>query len=176
MDFVNSIKQAIEIVKLNGKPAKNVSKDKNATLIGILIIAIGSVLSNVLMLEIVDIISTLIIGVIGYFIIVGIMHIIARLFGGQAKYLEYFRAQSHASILSWLGILVVIPTVGSIINFFIAIWSLIVWVVILESVHKLTRGKAIVVVLLIITLFIFMIIFNIFKKYFIWFFFFFMVE
>jgi len=155
MDFVNSIKQAIEIVKLNGKAAKNVSKDKNATLIGILIIAIGSVLSNVLMLKIVDIISTLIIGVIGYFIIVGIMHIIARLFGGQAKYLEYFRAQSHASILSWLGILAVIPTVGSIINFFIAIWSLIVWVVILESVHKLTRGKAIVVVLLIITLFIF---------------------
>ena len=156
MDFVNSIKQAIEIVKLNGKAAKNVSKDKNATLIGILIIAIGSVLSNVLMLEIVDIISTLIIGVIGYFIIVGIMHMIARfLFGGQAKYLEYFRAQSHASILSWLGILVVIPTAGYIINFFISIWSLIVSVVILESVHKLTRGKAIVVVLLITTLFIF---------------------
>ena len=156
MDFVNSIKQAIEIVKLNGKAAKNVSKDKNATLIGILIIAIGSVLSNVLMFGIVYIISTLIIGVIGYFIIVGIMHIIARfLFGGQAKYLEYFRAQSHASILSWLGILVVIPTAGYIINFFISIWSLIVSVVILESVHKLTRGKAIVVVLLIITLFIF---------------------
>lgn len=154
MDFVNSIKQAIEIVKLNGKAAKNVSKDKNATLIGILIIAIGSVLSNVLILEIVNIISTLIIGVIGYFIIVGIMHIIARLFGGQAKYLEYFRAQSHASILSWLGILAVIPTAGYIINFFISIWSLIVSVVILESVHKLTRGKAIVVVLLIITLFI----------------------
>ena len=155
MDFVNSIKQAIEIVKLNGKAAINVSKDKNATLIGILIIAIGSVLSNVLMLKIVDIISALIIGVIGYFIIVGIMHIIARLFGGQAKYLEYFRAQSHASILSWLGILVVIPTAGYIINFFISIWSLIVSVVILQSVHKLTRGKAIVVVLLIITLFIF---------------------
>lgn len=156
MDFVNSIKQAIEIVKLNGKAAKNVSKDKNATLIGILIIAIGSVLSNVLMFGIVYIISTLIIGVIGYFIIVGIMHMIARfLFGGQAKYLEYFRAQSHASILSWLGILVVIPTAGYIINFFISIWSLIVSVVILESVHKLTRGKAIVVVLLITTLFIF---------------------
>ncbi|MCH8004073.1 MAG: YIP1 family protein [Nanoarchaeota archaeon] len=148
ISFVDSIKQAIEIVKLNGKVAENVSKDQNATLMGILIIAIGGFLSQITGLNILVIVSSLVILIIGYFIVVGILHIVARLFGGQAKYIEYFRAVSYASILSWLGILAIIPFLGIIISFLISIWGIVVGVVILENVHKLTRGKAIIVVLL----------------------------
>ena len=148
IDFGNSVKQSIEIVKLNGKVAENVSKDKNATLNGILIIAIGAFLSQALNLEIITIVSTLIIGIIGYFIVIGITHIVAHLFGGKAKFIEYFRAQSHANILGWLGILAIIPFLGGIINILATIWGIVVSVMILENVHKLTRGKAIVVALL----------------------------
>ena len=84
ISFVDSIKQAIEIVKLNGKVAENVSKDQNATLMGILIIAIGGFLSQITGLNILVIVSSLVILIIGYFIVVGILHIVARLFGGQA--------------------------------------------------------------------------------------------
>ena len=148
MAFTDSIKQAVEIVKLNGKVAENVSKDKNATLMGLLIIAIGGILGQVLSLEIATIIFTLMFLIIGYFIIVGIMHILARLFGGKAKYIELFRAQSHAAILSWLGILAIIPFLGGVVNFLISVWGIVVNVTILENVHKLTRGKAIIVVLI----------------------------
>jgi len=148
ISFVDSIKKAIDIIKLNGKVAENVSKDKNATLMGVLIIAIGAFLSQVLNLEIITLVSTLIIGIIGYFIIIGITHIVARLFGGKAKYIEYFRAESHAAILGWLGILTIIPFLGAIINIVIGIWGLVVSVMILENVHKLARGKAIIAVLL----------------------------
>ena len=89
IDFVNSVKQAIEIVKLNGKVAENVSKDKNATLMGVLIIIIGGILGQITGLNILVIIPSLVILIIGYFIVVGILHIVARLFGGQAKYIEY---------------------------------------------------------------------------------------
>ena len=111
MNFNDSIKQAIDIVKLKGKVIEKVSKDKNATLIGILIIAIGGILSGIgstlygaSNLEILTVILTLmfipIYAILVYFIIVGIMHILARLFGGKAKYIEYFRAESHTAILS----------------------------------------------------------------------------
>ena len=148
MDFGNSIKQAVEIVKLNGKAAVAVSKDKNATLIGILIIAIGGILSQILSFEIGIMIFTVAVLITGYFIVVGVMHILALLFGGKARYMEYFRAESHAAILSWLGILVMIPFLGGIINILISIWGIVVSVVILENVHKLTRGKAVIVVLI----------------------------
>ena len=93
MDFGNSIKQAVEIVKLNGKAAVTVSKDKNATLIGILIIAIGGILSQILSFEIGIMIFTVAVLITGYFIVVGVMHILALLFGGKARYMEYFRAE-----------------------------------------------------------------------------------
>jgi len=157
LDFGNSVKQAIEIVKLNGKVAENVSKDKNATLNGILIIAIGAFLSQALNLEIITIVSTLIIGIIGYFIVIGIMHIVARLFGGKAKFIEYFRTESHAAVLGWLGILSIIPFLGGIINIIVGIWGFVISVMILENVHKLTRGKAIIVVLLPVVVMIFLI-------------------
>jgi len=159
VNFSNSIKQAIDIVKLKGKVIEKVSKDNNATLIGILIIAIagilgglGSTLYGTPDLAISTIILTSLFApvftVLIYFILVGIMHTLARLFGGKAKYIEYFRAESHAAILSWLGVLALIPLLGGIINLFISIWGFIVSVVVLENVHKLTRGKAIIVVLI----------------------------
>ena len=147
-NFGNSIKQAVEIVKLNGKAAVVVSKDKKATLIGILIIAIGGILSQILSFEIGIMIFTVAVLITGYFIVVGVMHMLALLFGGKARYMEYFRAESHAAILSWLGILVMIPFLGGIINILISIWGIVVSVVILENVHKLTRGKAVIVVLI----------------------------
>ena len=41
-----------------------------------------------------------------------------------------------------------IPFLGGIINILISIWGIVVSVVILENVHKLTRGKAVIVVLI----------------------------
>ena len=150
MTFIDSVKQAIEIVKLNGKAAVNISKDKNATLMGISIIAVGSVL---VVLGETPIKFTLVIlapiaTIIFYFIGVGIMHVLALLFGGKAKYMEYFRAESYSSILGWLGILTLIPYLGGIVTFLASIWGIVVSIVILENVHKLSRGKAIIVVLI----------------------------
>ena len=150
--FVDSVKQAVEIVKLNGKAAVNVSKDKNATLMGILIVIIGGTLSGIANLagtfDLLLVILAPMMILISFFVSVGIIHLLARLFGGKAGYMELFRAQSHAQILSWLGPLVIISFLGNILNFLVSLWSIVVSVVILENVHKLSRGKAIVVVLI----------------------------
>ena len=150
--FVDSVKQAVEIVKLNGKAAVNVSKDKNATLMGILIVIIGGTLSGIANLagtfDLLLVILAPMMILISFFVSVGIIHLLARLFGGKAGYMELFRAQSHAQILSWLGPLVIISFLGNILNFLVSLWSIVVSIVILENVHKLSRGKAIMVVLI----------------------------
>ena len=148
--FVDSVKQAVEIVKLNGKAAVNVSKDKNATLMGILIVIIGGTLSGIANLAgtfdlLLVILAPMVVGLIFFFVSVGIIHLLARLFGGKAGYMELFRAQSHVQILSWL---VIIPFLGNTLNFLVSLWSIVVSVVILENVHKLSRGKAVMVVLI----------------------------
>ena len=87
--FVDSVKQAVEIVKLNGKAAVNVSKDKNATLMGILIVIIGGTLSGIANLAgtfdlLLVILAPMVVGLIFFFVSVGIIHLLARLFGGKA--------------------------------------------------------------------------------------------
>ena len=169
--FVDSVKQAVEIVKLNGKAAVNVSKDKNATLMGILIVIIGGTLSGIANLAgafdpyikgmgkiLLVILASMVVGLIFFFVSVGIIHLLARLFGGKAGYMELFRAQSHAQILSWLGPLVIISFLGNILNFLVSLWSIVVSIVILGNVHKLSRGKAIVVVLIPVIVFMLLVV------------------
>lgn len=153
MSFSNSVKQAIEIVKLNGKVAESVSKDTNALPMGILILIIGSILTVTMVsttgtFKLSFIILAPVLSVIFFFVGAGITHLLARLFGGQAKYIEYTRAASHSTILGWSGVLGIIPFLGGFINFLVSIWGIVVSVVILENVHKLTRKNAIIVVLL----------------------------
>ncbi|MDP7244861.1 MAG: YIP1 family protein [Flavobacteriales bacterium] len=152
MSFIDSVKQAVEIVKLNGKVTINVSKDKNATLMGVLIVAIGAILNQILDFNVLTSIFVVVFAIAVYFIVLSITHALARLFGGQAKYMEYFRAESYAAILGWLGVLAIIPFLGNILNFLFSLWSIVVSVVILENVHKLARRKAIMVVLVFLLL------------------------
>ena len=52
----------------------------------------------------------------------------------------------------------IIPFLGNTVNFLISIWSIVVSVVILQNVHKLTRIKAIIVVLLPIIVLVFLVV------------------
>lgn len=185
MDFQNSVKKAIDIIKLDEKAIGQVSKDKEAWKMGLLIIAIGGILSGLAsyimtktsspVLNMMGLgklgevaqkatLSSIILApigsIIGTLIIVGIFLLIAKLFKGKGTYMELFTPIAFATILSWLGILNIIPTIGGIINFLAGIWSIVVMVVIIRKVNVLSTGKAVAVVLipLAIILIIFMII------------------
>ena len=173
MDIKDSIKKAIAIIKLDEKVIGKVSKDKDTWKVGLIIIAIGSILSAIAshfmsdkassafdilgapeMAEvakttsITSIITAPIGSIIGTLIIVGIIFLIAKLFGGKSTYKELFQPVSFASILSWLGILNLIIGVGNFINFLAGIWSLVVLIVIVRKINSFTTGKAIFIVLI----------------------------
>jgi hypothetical protein len=139
MDFVGSVKKAVEIVKLNGQVAAEVGADEQSLQPGLIIVAVGGLLMGIRG-GIGGMISGPIGALIGYAVGVGILHLVATLlFGGRGDYLALLRAESHASILGWAGI---VPFLGGLVG----LWHLPVSVAILQSVYGMPRDKAIATV------------------------------
>src|SRR5512134_2760028 len=114
MDLAGSLKKAIEIVKLNGSVAAEVGRDEQSLQPGLIFVAGSGLAVGIAGLAnrggIGGLISGPIGALIGYAIGVGILHLVATIFfGGKGDYLSLLRAESHASILGWAGI---IPFVG----------------------------------------------------------------
>lgn len=144
MDLAGSLNKAIEIVKLNGPVAAEVGRDEQALQPGLVFIAASGLAAGIAGLAghggVGGLISGPIAAIVGYFVGVGILHLVATLvFGGKGDYLSLFRAESHAAIIGWAGI---IPFVGWIVG----LWHLPVTVVILENVYGMPRQKAVATV------------------------------
>ncbi|HWR97578.1 MAG TPA: YIP1 family protein [Candidatus Methanoperedens sp.] len=144
MDFVGSLRKGVEIVKLNGPVAAAVGADEQALQPGLVIVAVSGLAAGIAGLAghggVGGLISGPIGALIGYAIGVGILHLVATiLFGGKGDYLSLLRAESHAAILGWAGI---IPFVGWLVG----LWHLPVSVVILQNVYGMPREKAIATV------------------------------
>ena len=144
MDLAGSLNKAIEIVKLNGSVAAEVGRDEGSLQPGLVFIAASGLAAGIAAIfqhgGIGGLITMPITAIIGYFVGVGILHLVATIaFGAKGDFMSLLRAESHASIIGWAGI---IPFVGTIIG----LWHIPVTVVILESVYGMTRQKAIATV------------------------------
>jgi hypothetical protein len=144
MDLAGSLNKAIEIVKLNGSVAAEVGRDERALQPGLVFVAVSGLAAGIAAIfrhgGIGGLISLPISMIIGYFVGVGILHLVATLaFGAKGDYMSLLRAESHASIIGWAGI---IPFIGALIG----LWHIPVTVVILENVYEMPRNKAIATV------------------------------
>ncbi len=156
MGFGESVKDALSIVTLKGDVMQQVSAgDVVGHAFLILVIAglagavgqtlMGLILGTFEAVSFLAFITGPVFAVIGTLIGVGILHIIALIFGGQAKYMELFKAMAFAQVVGWIA---VIPFIGAIISPILLIWLIVVNIVIIKNVHKLSTGKSVLVVLL----------------------------
>jgi len=72
---------------------------------------------------------------------VGLLHLVAKLFKGEGRFLDYYQTMGIGSLVSWGGI---IPYVGILFS----LWTIVVSVVVTSRVQKLSTGKAVAVVLM----------------------------
>jgi hypothetical protein len=88
-------------------------------------------------------------GLLGYFIGVGIQSWLATLFGGTGSFGKFFyvNAAYQAPITLVTSIVGNIPLVGCL-GIFIGLYSLYLNFISLQAVHKLTSGKAVIVILI----------------------------
>ena len=147
MDFGKYLQKGIELVKLNRAVADEVAADDNAFGPAVLFFAIGGLaggLGATLIsggAGIAAIVLLPLFHVIGSFISVGILYIIARLLGGTGTYRSYYCALGIGSIPAWAQ---VVPVLGGIVS----LWSIPVAVIVTERVHKMSTGRAIMVILI----------------------------
>jgi hypothetical protein len=156
MGFGESVKDALGIVTLKGDVVQKVSA-ANVTGYAFLILviaglaaAVGQTLMDLIFgtLETATLFLYLlspIFVVIGVLVNAGILHIIALIFGGQAKYMELFKAMAFAQVVGWIAI---IPFLGGALSIILAIWLIVVNIVIVKNVHKLSTGKSVLVILI----------------------------
>lgn len=86
---------------------------------------------------------------IGFLIGTGILHLIARLFGGQGEFgrFAYLNAAFQAPLGILMTLLSLVPLVGCI-SLFVAIYQIVLSYFAVKVEHQLTSGKAITVILL----------------------------
>jgi hypothetical protein len=152
MDLRGSLGRAIEIVKLNGTVAAEVARDEQSLQPGLLFVAGGGLAAGVAGVfqhgGIAGLIAMPIVAIVSYAVGVGVLHLVATLaFGAKGDFMSLLRAESHASIIGWAG---VVPFLGALIG----LWHLPVTVVILQSVYGMPRDKAIATVALIAGFFV----------------------
>jgi len=145
MAFLDELKNAWEICRLNAAKIVEVAKNPNATGMAIAFIVIAGVAQAIGGLNPIALFTAPLFGIVGYLVGAGIFHLIAKLFNGQGDFMEMFRAMGYISILSWI---MVIPVVGVFLGMIVGIWQLVANIIIVQNVQKLSTGKAAAVVLI----------------------------
>jgi hypothetical protein len=141
MDFVGYVKKAVELCKFNGAVIEEIALDPNAFTMGLLFLAIGGAAAALGSFCLPCIILYPILMIVGFFIFLGILHLLATLFGGSGDFIAMFRICSIGSIVYWPS---AIPLIGWIVSF----WILPITVLAVERTYKLDRGKSILVVVI----------------------------
>ncbi|MCM2326011.1 MAG: YIP1 family protein [Candidatus Woesearchaeota archaeon] len=145
--MIEYIKRGFAIFRLDESEIKNAAKDPNSTSYVFLIVmlvgaaqAIGSLKLSPSMLAFY--ISSAFIGAI---LGTMVLHFLAWLFGGKATFLEFFRPIGMSYVVMWITI---IPVIGPAISGVIGIWYVAVNLAVIRIVHRLSLGKAALVILI----------------------------
>ena len=141
MDFAGYLRKALEVCKFNGAAMGEIAADPNAFTMGLIFLAIGGAAMALGSFNPIGIIYMPIFLIVCFFIMLGILHLLATLFGGSGDFMAMFRICSIGSVVYWPS---AIPVIGCIVG----LWMLPIAVVAVEQTYKLERGKAILVVLI----------------------------
>jgi hypothetical protein len=132
-------------LKLDKTVYKEIRDDKDAMTPAIVVLLLSAVIGGIW--NILGSLGMALIGIVigvplGWLIGTGILHIIAKLFGGKSTYSGYLKAVAYAEVPMALG---VVPVVG---NFVGGIWSLVCVIYATKEAQEISMGKAIAVVLI----------------------------
>jgi hypothetical protein len=143
--------RAVGAAKLDLTVYEEVEADNTATgqaagvvLVSAIAQAIGSSDAGVL-----NMIGTMIGAILGWLIWSGVTYLIgAKVFNGTATWGELLRTLGFAQAIGVFYVLGVIPAVGDLLRFVIAVWILVAGIIAIRQALDITTGKAIAVALL----------------------------
>lgn len=143
MSFVDALKEAWELVKLNREAYTRVAGNPATFTWALVITALAGVAEGLHPGRIgaVGFLWVPVFQIMLLFIVAGLFHILAVLFGGKGDYIGFVRILGLAHILQWASM---IPVLG----FLVGLWRIVVVYIALEEHYKLDTVKAVIVLIL----------------------------
>lgn len=151
MNFLDAIKKAWGILKLNKKDILDVASKQEYTKYAFFIVVLVGVMAAIGSGKLLGIISMPIALLVEFIIGFSAVYFFARLLGAKGEALSLFRVVGCSYLVYWIAI---VPfTLGKVLTGLASVWTLIVTIVVLRDVYKLSIGKAIATI--VITIFVF---------------------
>lgn len=142
------ISMTARLLLLRGEAAKELTADFKSTPRGMFIFAVFGFLAVLLEVDVyTSIICALIVSLLS-FPLIWISHGLARLLGGKAGFIEFYRPAAALAVLSWpLAFLPDDFIYGStylvVADLLLAGWDCLATMIIFENIHRLSRPRAV---------------------------------
>ncbi len=144
MDLSHYLQESIQILQLDTGAIRRAQRDEDALVPAVAFFAVAGLASGVGQLSFRGMIFGVILFTLASFVGVGLLHVLTRLFGGHASFVELYRPLGIAATIHWVQVL---PFgLGTFLGLLAALYSLLVAVFAVETVASLPRLKAILVV------------------------------
>lgn len=161
MGYINTLGKALKVLIFDKDAMQSLADDNDATKHGFLTLFLVGLIGSLLMLLfqlmiglvdpsslgailislILNPVFVIILFVIGY----SIYQFLAKIFGGKATGVQYFRVMSNVMLVTVPS---KIPILGMLINLILAPYLLVLNIFVLKKIHQLSLAKAIIVALI----------------------------
>ena len=143
-NFVEYVKQAIDIIQLNEDAIDRARDDEEAFMMGLVIIALGGIAAGIGSMSAPVFVFSPILFIVAALVFAVILHLLATmLFKGEGEFIGFFRPYSLAFVLLWVNAIWILKSVLVLVAGF---WLLVVTSSILERNYSLGRPQAIATV------------------------------
>lgn len=145
LDFGSYLQQAIHILQLDVGAINRVSRDEEALLPALLFFAIAGLANGAGQFSFRGMIFGPIVATLLSFVLVGLLSVLSRLFGGDAEFLGLYRPLGVAAPIFWVQ---AVPLLGPFLVFLALVYFGVVAVAVVEQTEHLPRTKAVAIVAL----------------------------
>lgn len=153
MDLAGYLQKGLQVLQMDRSVIRAVSRDEEAILPAILFFAVAGFASGLGQFSFRAIVLGSLMVTLISFVTVGLLHVLARVFGSTATFLELYRPLGLAAFIHWVQ---VFPFIGPFLGFLAVLFSLVVAVVVVETLGGLSRYKALIVVTLLFGILVFL--------------------
>lgn len=143
MDLGNYLQKGIQILQLDTKAVRAVYDDEDALLPALIFFAVAGLANGAGQFDFRVMIFGAILATLLSFVLVGILHVLARLFGSTASFLELYRPLGVAAPIHWVQ---AVPYLGPFLGVLAMLYFIVVAAVVLGTSGHLPRSKSIAVI------------------------------
>jgi hypothetical protein len=145
MDFARYFQKAVQILQLDPKAIEDVAADEDALLPALLFFAVAGLANGAGQFSFRGMIFGPVVATLLSFVVVGLLNVLSRLFGGDAEFLELYRPLGVAAPIFWVQ---AVPLLGPFLVCLALVYFAVVSVVVVERTAEIPRGKSVAIVAL----------------------------